>query len=144
MRGLRVSAESRSAHRSYSAKDWRSSAAITWASSGPASRISLASCFSLITKTNPECRAPSFTGVEFEESSLSHACNAKRSCDAGQAIECTKMFSRWQAIIEVALHFPAAEIELAACATAQTASICLTLTGKRTTHLSVPTTKQAS
>jgi hypothetical protein len=54
------------------------------------------------------------------------------------------MFAGWQAVIEVALHFPASEIKLAARATAQTTSIRLPLTGKRTTHLSMPTTKQAS
>jgi hypothetical protein len=76
--------------------------------------------------------------------SLSHACDAKRSCGAGQTIECTKVFGGWQAVIEGTLHFPAPEIKLPPRSTAQTTPICLTLTGKRPTHLSVPTTKQAS
>jgi hypothetical protein len=49
-----------------------------------------------------------------------------------------------QSIIEIALHLPAAQIELPPRAAMQTAAIRLTTIGEGPTHFFVPTTEDAS
>ena len=59
-----------------------------------------------------------------------------------QAIELAKICAGWQAIIEVALHFPALKMKLPPSATIETSPVGLTLIGKRPAHFPVPTAEQ--
>jgi hypothetical protein len=60
------------------------------------------------------------------------------------AISELRTLTAWQTIIEIALHFPAAQIELPPRATIQTAAIRLTTIGERPAHFFVPTAEHAS
>src|SRR6266545_207676 len=59
-----------------------------------------------------------------------------------QAVKLVKICAAWDAMVELALHFPTSQVELPSRATMETATIGLALTGKRPAHFPVPATKQ--
>ena len=64
------------------------------------------------------------------------------SCSCRLLLRRPEVRSSWPAIVEAALHFPVAQIELPPCTTMETGAIGLTLAGERPTHFLVPAAKK--